>query len=496
MGRLLDRLVADALSVCVAGLRVEQPDVELTTPFRHLDRPPELVRVRPPGGRSRGDRRRAARGPCTTACRGPRWRCSCADRRAAPRAIAVRSPATAYPSRPVPGLVTEEPVVRAIIDMLRWANGDAQALDRLLGLPARRSRRHDRARRPAPGAHGDGGLDLEAQPELRALVGLRDDLAARADRDDPAALAYEVWRRALDPRGLARRHGQPGRRPRARRDRGLPRRPDSATPNAIPATGCRSTSPCSTAPVLEADPWRVVGGAAARRGDDHVDRRRRRARVGHRRRRGRASRASSPRSTGAIAFFDRARLEGADVPSVAERRRRSLDRRATALRGGGVHAGHAPAGRDRGTRARRAAQPVRRRVAGAPTRPARSPGPPAPRPAADRGDATHSTPTASCASPPAGSTPTTTARCATPTSTSSTCAARPGCRPRWARVFHEVLAEFLDPGADRAAHPRGADGARPGAVARRHRALPAAGRGGPARLLRDARHVVGGGGQR
>ena len=86
-------------------------------------------------------------------------------------------------------------MVASVVDMLRWVDGDASALDRLLVSPlsrldpleARRIRR-----RPAP-----TDTPLEADPRLIPLVGLRDRLAARAAVDPPAELAFEIWREGL-----------------------------------------------------------------------------------------------------------------------------------------------------------------------------------------------------------------------------------------------------------------------------------------------------------
>jgi RecB family exonuclease len=321
VGRLLDRLTAGARSVCMTGAHVEPHDVELTTPFRHLDHPPELVRCGHPAVEPE-----AIAGELLAAqADGVEWaQMAVVLRRPSTRAPAVARALARHriPVASAPGLVTDEPVVRAIIDMLRWVNGDALALDRLLvsplaGLDATKVRDIRRRARTS-----DGGLDLEAQPELSALVRLRDDLAARADRDDPAALAYEVWRRALIPVVAHNGTGSPGD------DRALDaivafldglgrhteRNPGDRLPQYIALLD---------GPYLEPDPWRVVGGvppdavtitsiaaAAGREWDTVVV-------AG-------CVEGELPAIHGRVAFFDRARLEGADVPSVAERRRRSL----------------------------------------------------------------------------------------------------------------------------------------------------------------------------
>jgi RecB family exonuclease len=212
--------------------------------------------------------------------------------------------------------------VRAIIDMLRWVNGDAQALERLLvsplaGLDASKVRDVRRRARTA-----DGGTALETQPELGALVRLRDDLAARAERDDPAALAYEVWRRVLAPIAAFDGMGSPGD------DRALDaivafldglrrhteRNPGDRLPQYIALLD---------GPALEPDPWRVVSGATA----DAVTLTSIAAAAGREWDTVVVSgcvEGELPAVHGRAAFFDRTRLEGAGVPSVAERRRRSL----------------------------------------------------------------------------------------------------------------------------------------------------------------------------
>ena len=94
-----------------------------------------------------------------------------------------------------PVIARDDPVVASVVDMLRWVDGDATALDRLLVSPlsrldpleARRIRRNARANE----------IPLEADPQLVPLVALRDRLAARAFVDPPAELAFEIWREGL-----------------------------------------------------------------------------------------------------------------------------------------------------------------------------------------------------------------------------------------------------------------------------------------------------------
>ncbi|HEX2023864.1 MAG TPA: PD-(D/E)XK nuclease family protein [Acidimicrobiales bacterium] len=89
----------------------------------------------------------------------------------------------------------DEPVVRAVIDVLRWVGGDTSALDRLVASPvaALDPAEVREVRRQAATL----GIPLEAHPRLAALADLRRDLVARAASESPAALAFEVWRRQL-----------------------------------------------------------------------------------------------------------------------------------------------------------------------------------------------------------------------------------------------------------------------------------------------------------
>ena len=96
---------------------------------------------------------------------------------------------------PAPAVDGDDPVVGSVIDMLRWVDADATALDRLLASPlsdldsveVRRIRRQARI----------AGTPLDADPRLAPLVALRDHLAARATTDTPADLAFQVWQQAL-----------------------------------------------------------------------------------------------------------------------------------------------------------------------------------------------------------------------------------------------------------------------------------------------------------
>ncbi|HEX2273843.1 MAG TPA: PD-(D/E)XK nuclease family protein, partial [Acidimicrobiales bacterium] len=113
--------------------------------------------------------------------------------RAITRALARHGvPAAAFEADAAPA---DEPVVRAVLDVLRWVAGDTRALDRLVASPVAgldpaevRAVRLEAAR---------GGIPLEAHPRLAALADLRRDLVGRAASEPPSSLAFEVWRRAL-----------------------------------------------------------------------------------------------------------------------------------------------------------------------------------------------------------------------------------------------------------------------------------------------------------
>ncbi|MGI9033295.1 MAG: PD-(D/E)XK nuclease family protein [Acidimicrobiales bacterium] len=111
------------------------------------------------------------------------------------RAIARALARHGIPTAPMPGASLDEPVVRAILDVLAWVGGDTEALDRLVVSPvAGLDPAEARAVRVAA---AKGGFPLEAHPRLGALARLRADLVARAATATPADLAFEVWRQAL-----------------------------------------------------------------------------------------------------------------------------------------------------------------------------------------------------------------------------------------------------------------------------------------------------------
>ncbi|MDQ3978366.1 MAG: AAA family ATPase, partial [Actinomycetota bacterium] len=112
------------------------------------------------------------------------------------RAIARALARHGIPVVPLAALASEEPVVRAVLDLLRWVegggDGHVDALDRLLVSPLAgldpgvvRAIRREAA---------STGQPIEADPRLGALVALRDHLRGRsAAGDSPAGLVYEAW---------------------------------------------------------------------------------------------------------------------------------------------------------------------------------------------------------------------------------------------------------------------------------------------------------------
>lgn len=118
------------------------------------------------------------------------------------------------PVAPQAGRAGDEPVVRGLVELLRWVHGDTDALDRLLGSPladldaaeARRVRQ-EAAR---------SGAALESHPALAGLVSTRDTLSTTAANGDAAAVAYQAFRL-----GLAHLVRGPADRSTAAEDRAL-----------------------------------------------------------------------------------------------------------------------------------------------------------------------------------------------------------------------------------------------------------------------------------
>jgi superfamily I DNA/RNA helicase/RecB family exonuclease len=109
------------------------------------------------------------------------------------------------PVVPGPEQVGDEPVVRGLVDLLRWAHGDATALDRLLASPLAELDAAE-VRRIRQAARNDGTL-LEDQPALARLVSIRDALADPAAADDVATLAHRAFTLSLGH--LVRLPGEP-----------------------------------------------------------------------------------------------------------------------------------------------------------------------------------------------------------------------------------------------------------------------------------------------
>ncbi len=207
MAVLLDRLAgADAggieIDIVVAGdgghpaRFPADVDVELSHPFRR-PRPPVLVTTRHPslepeavaGELLAAHAAGVAWSDMAVLVRRPRHRAGAIVRALARHGVPTRAPAMV--------VAGDDPVVGSVVDMLRWVDGDATALDRLLVSPlsdldaieARRVRGQARA----------AGTPLEDHPRLAPLVALRDDLAAATATATatPADLAFQVWQRAL-----------------------------------------------------------------------------------------------------------------------------------------------------------------------------------------------------------------------------------------------------------------------------------------------------------
>ncbi|MDP9070493.1 MAG: ATP-dependent helicase [Actinomycetota bacterium] len=223
-------------------------------------------------------------------------------------------PATSWPSQ-----AADEPAVRALLDLLGWVNGEEGALERLLASPlsglgpaeVRRVWREARAE----------DVPLVARPEVAGLVHLRDALAAAATSEDVATLAHRAFRL-----GLSHLVPEPGQGTTAVDERAL---------DAVVAfldglvqhhsgTGlARYLALVDQAGEDQPDPWvppRPVAGAvtvtsmAAARGQEwHTV-----VIAG-------CVEGEVPRLEDGLRFFDRAVLAGGAAPSVAQRRRASLE---------------------------------------------------------------------------------------------------------------------------------------------------------------------------
>ncbi|MEA2687235.1 MAG: hypothetical protein QOE93_2430, partial [Actinomycetota bacterium] len=175
--------LAAAVEVDLGAHRFRGPAPPVLVTTRHPSVEPEAVAGELLADRAGG----VAWSDMAVLVRRPRHRAVAIARALARHGIPTRAPAVA--------VAGDDPVVGAVVDMLRWVDGDETALDRLLVSPlsdldaveARRVRRHARV----------AGTPLADEPRLAPLVALRDDLAARAARDTPADLAFLVWQRGL-----------------------------------------------------------------------------------------------------------------------------------------------------------------------------------------------------------------------------------------------------------------------------------------------------------
>jgi superfamily I DNA/RNA helicase/RecB family exonuclease len=208
--QLLAALAAEAESVCIAanphaaiGRRrgagsqffeaLAGTEFELAAAFR---RPaaPVLIRCKHPSvepeviaGRLLAARDAGARwSDMAVLVRRPRQRA-----RAITRALARHAIPVAAADAPL----DDEPVVAAAVDMVRWAAGDDAALGRLLASPL--SGLDPVEVRTLRRRLGEGTVVTDDR--LEHLVALRDEVQGRLATDDPAALVFLVWERALGP---------------------------------------------------------------------------------------------------------------------------------------------------------------------------------------------------------------------------------------------------------------------------------------------------------
>ena len=111
------------------------------------------------------------------------------------RAIARALARQDIPVAPVLRSLDEEPVVAALIDLLRWAGGDESAADRLLtsALSGLEPHQVEQVRREARAA----GQPIAEHAALQPLLRLRQALAAKSLTESPAELAGRAFRSAL-----------------------------------------------------------------------------------------------------------------------------------------------------------------------------------------------------------------------------------------------------------------------------------------------------------
>ena len=240
--------------------------------------------------------------------------------RAVAQALARHGIPVSQPAGPA-GPASEEPAVRALVDLLRWVDGDDGALERLLASPLTdldpaEVRRLAREAKRA-------GTPLEHHPALAGLVAIREAMAARSATGDVADVAHHGFRLAL-----THLVSGPDQRPSAADERALdalvrfldtvsrhveahpgtkvgdylallegpPHGPDPWV-SAPPPSGAVTMSSISAAAGQE---WHTVVVAGCVEGE-------------------------LPRVDDGLRFFDRAVLGGAPLPSGGERRGTSVE---------------------------------------------------------------------------------------------------------------------------------------------------------------------------
>ena len=220
------------------------------------------------------------------------------------------------PARPV----LDEPSVRGLVDLLRWVNGDAGALERLLASPLT-DLDPSRARRLRQAAKASGTA-LEDQPALARLVAVRDSLSDRAASDDVAQLAHRAFRL-----GLFHLVHEPAEHTAADEERALDAVVaflDGVTRFAErnPGTKLDAYLTVLDAPWGGPEPWQP-----ARSLPDSVTVTSIAASAGHEWHTvvvAGCLEGELPRVSDGIRFFDTALLRGSTVPPVEERRRASV----------------------------------------------------------------------------------------------------------------------------------------------------------------------------
>ena len=181
--RYLSQFRAD-VDVDLAGHRFRQPDRPVLITTRHPSLEPEAVAGELLGAHAAG----VAWSDMAVLVRRPRHRAGAIARALARHGVPAQASVAASAG--------DDPVVGSVVDMLRWIDGDATALDRLLvsplsGLDAVEARRIRHQARTA-------GTPIEDDPRVAGLVALREQVTAGAATFDTAAdLAFRVWQHGL-----------------------------------------------------------------------------------------------------------------------------------------------------------------------------------------------------------------------------------------------------------------------------------------------------------